>query len=79
MISQEAIRQAESWCRHRRQIFAKIERQCMTYVRINESVLGPCEHQADADKLFLMLVRTELDHPVEEIYAQHERVAWGSA
>ena len=38
----------------------------MSYVRINESVVGPFEHQGDADKLFLMLVRTELDHPGDE-------------
>jgi len=25
----------------------------MTYVRINESVVGPFENQGDADKLFL--------------------------
>lgn len=46
----------------------------MTYVRINESVVGPFENQADADKLFLMLVRTELDQPVEDNPA-----VWGSA
>lgn len=46
----------------------------MTYVRINESVVGPFENQGDADKLFLKLVRTELDQPVED-----NPVVWGSA
>ena len=78
MISQGAIRQAQSWCRRRRQIFARIERKCMTYVRINESIVGPFEHQVDADKLFLMLVRTELDQPADEGSARHSQAAWVS-
>ena len=39
----------------------------MSYVRINESILGPFATQTDADKLFLMLVRSELDHPVDDV------------
>jgi len=78
MISQGAIRQAESWCRRRRQIFSVVERKCTSYVRINESVVGPFEHQADADKLFLMLVRTELDHPADERGDHHIQAAWVS-
>ena len=54
--------------------FLEIERNCMTYVRINKSVVGPFENQGDADKLFLMLVRTELDQPVED-----DPAVWGSA
>jgi hypothetical protein len=50
----------------------------MTYVRINESIVGPFEHQVDADKLFLMLVRTELDQPADEGSARHSQAAWVS-
>jgi len=57
----------------------RIERKCITYVRMNESVLGPFETQGDADKLFLMLIRSELDHPVDEDRAQHSLKAWISA
>jgi len=41
MISKAAIRQAESLCRQQQQTFASIEAKCMSYVRINESMLGP--------------------------------------
>ena len=51
----------------------------MSYVRINETILGPFAKQADADKLFLMLVRTELDHPVDDVIARHSQRAWNSA
>jgi hypothetical protein len=79
MISTAAIRQAESLCRQQQQIFARIERKCITYVRMSESVLGPYKNQADPDKLFLMLVRAELDHPAEEDSAQHGHAAWNFA
>jgi hypothetical protein len=79
MISKAEMRQAESLCRQEQQIFARIERKCMAYVRINESILGPFATQMDADKLFLMLVRSELDHPVDEDRAQHSLKAWISA
>jgi hypothetical protein len=79
MISKAAIRQAESLCRQQQQIFARIERKCMAYVRVNESVLGPFATQMDADKLFLMLVRSELDHPAEDLSARHSQKAWTSA
>jgi hypothetical protein len=46
---------------------------------MSESVLGPFETQGDADKLFLMLIRSELDHPVDEDRAQHSLKAWISA
>jgi hypothetical protein len=59
MISKAAMRQAESLCRQQQQIFASIEGKCMSYVRINQSILGPFETQTDADRLFLMLVRSE--------------------
>jgi len=51
----------------------------MSYVRINESILGPFATQMDADKLFLMLVRSELDHPVDDVSAQYSQRAWISA
>ena len=79
MISKEAMRQAETLCRQKQQVYARIERKCMSYVRINETILGPFATQMDADKLFLMLVRTELDHPVDEDRAQHSQKAWISA
>jgi hypothetical protein len=79
MISKAAIRQAESLCRQQQQTFASIEDKCMSYVRINESMLGPFENQTDADGFFLMLVRSELDHPVDEDRAQHSQKAWISA
>jgi hypothetical protein len=79
MISKAAIRQAESLCRRKQQIYARIERKCMSYVRMSESVLGPFTKQADADKLFLVLVRAELDHPVDDVSAQHSQRAWISA
>jgi hypothetical protein len=79
MISKAAMRQAESLCRKQQQIFASIKDKCMSYVRINESLLGPFVSQTDADKLFLMLVRTELDHPVDDDSAQHSQKAWISA
>ncbi len=79
MISKAAMRQAESLCRQQQQIFTRIERRCITYVRMSESVLGPFETEGDADRLFLMLVRTELDHPVDDVSAQHSQRAWISA
>ncbi len=79
MISKAAMRQAESLCRQERKIFASIKNKCMSYVRINETILGPFEKQADADTLFLMLVRTELDHPVDDVIARHSQRAWFSA
>jgi hypothetical protein len=79
MISKAAIRQAESLCRRKQQIYARIERKCLSYVRVNESVLGPFATQMDADKLFLMLVRSELDHPMDDVSAQHSQRAWISA
>ena len=79
MISKAAMRQAESLCRQQQQIFARIERKCMSYVRINETILGPFATQMDADKLFLMLVRSELDHPVDDVIARHSQRAWISA
>jgi hypothetical protein len=51
----------------------------MSYVRINETILGPFATQMDADKLFLMLVRTELDHPVDDVIERHSQRAWISA
>jgi len=79
MISKAAMRQAESLCRQERQIFASIKNKCMSYVRINETILGPFAKQADADTLFLMLVRSELDHPMDDVSAQHSQRAWISA
>jgi hypothetical protein len=79
MISKAAIRQAESLCRRKQQIYARIERKCLSYVRVNESVLGPFATQMDADKLFLMLIRSELDHPMDDVSAQHSQRAWISA
>ena len=79
MISKAAIRQAESLCRQKQQVYARIERKCMSYVRINETILGPFAKQADADTLFLMLVRSELDHPMDDVRAQHSQRAWISA
>jgi len=79
MISKAAMRQAESLCRQKQQVYARIERKCMSYVRINESILGPFATQMDADKLFLMLVRSELDHPVDDVSAQYSQRAWISA
>ena len=79
MISKAAMRQAETLCRQKQQVYASIERKCITYVRMSESVLGPFATQMDADKLFLMLVRTELDHPVDDVIARHSQRAWISA
>jgi hypothetical protein len=67
MISKAAMKQAESLCRQQQQIFASIGDKCMGYVRINQSILGAFETQTDADRLFLMLVRTELDHPAAQL------------
>ena len=79
MISKAAMRQAESLCRQQQQIFASIKDKCMGYVRINETILGPLANQRDTDRLFLMLVRTELDHPVDDVIARHSQRAWISA
>jgi hypothetical protein len=79
MISKAAMRQAETLCRQKQQVYARIERKCMAYVRVNESILGPFATQMDADKLFLMLVRSELDYPVDDVSAQHSQRAWISA
>ena len=79
VISKVAMRQAEFLCRQQQQIFASIKDKCMSYVRINESILGPFATQMDADKLFLMLVRSELDHPVDDVSAQYSQRAWISA
>jgi len=79
MISKAAMRQAETLCRQKQQVYARIERKCMSYVRINETILGPFATQMDADKLFLMLVRSELDHPVDDVSAQYSQRAWISA
>jgi hypothetical protein len=79
MISKAAMRQAESLCRQKQQVYARIERKCMSYVRMNESVLGRFETQGDADQLFLMLVRTELYHPADDVSVRHSQRAWISA
>jgi hypothetical protein len=79
MISKAAMRQAETLCRQKQQVYARIERKCITYVRMSESVLGPFETQMDADKLFLMLARTELDHPVDDVSTRLSQRAWISA
>jgi hypothetical protein len=79
MISKAAMRQAETLCRQKQKVYARIERKCMAYVRVNESILGPFATQMDADKLFLMLVRSELDYPVDDVSAQHSQRAWISA
>ena len=76
MISKAAIRQAESLCRQQQQTFASIEDKCMSYVRINESMLGPFENQTDADGFFLMLVRSELDHPEDDDNEQRSQATW---
>jgi hypothetical protein len=76
MISKAAMRQAESLCRQQQQIFASIEDKCMSYVRINQSILGPFETQTDADRLFLMLVRSELDHPEDDDNEQRSQATW---
>jgi len=76
MISKAAMRQAESLCRQQQQTFASIGDKCMSYVRINQSILGPFETQTDADRLFLMLVRTELDHPGDDDNEQRSRATW---
>ena len=73
------MRQAETLCRQKQQVYARIERKCMSYVRINETILGPFATQMDADKLFLMLVRTELDRRVDDVIARHSQRAWISA
>jgi len=51
----------------------------MSYVRINESILGPFAAQIGAVKLFLMWVRSEFDHLVNEDTAQRNQKAWISA
>jgi hypothetical protein len=79
MISKAAMRQAESLCQRKQEIYARIESECMAYVRISESILGPFANQMDADKLFLMLVRAELDHPADDVSAQHSHKVWISA
>jgi hypothetical protein len=79
MISQAAMNRAELLCRQERQNFGSVERKCMTYVRIHERVIGALENQAGADELFLMLVRTELEHPVDEDSMQRSQTAWLSA
>ena len=76
MISNAAMRQAESLCRQQQHIFASIKAKCMSYVRINQSMLGPFETQTDADQLFLMLVRTELDHPEDDDNEQRSQATW---
>ncbi len=76
MISKAAIRQAEFLCRQQQQTFASIEDKCMSYLRINESILGPFENQTHADGLFLMLVRSELDHPEEDDNEQRSQATW---
>jgi hypothetical protein len=76
MISKAAMRQSESLCRQQQQIFASIEDKCMSYVRINQSILGPFETQTDADRLFLMLVRSELDHPEDDDNEQRSQATW---
>jgi hypothetical protein len=48
----------------------------MSYVRINQSILGPFETQTDADRLFLMLVRSELDHPEDDDNEQRSQATW---
>jgi hypothetical protein len=79
MISKAAMRQAESSCRQQQRIFASIKDKCMSYVRINESILGPFATQRDDVKLFLMWLRSELDHLVNEGRPQHSQQAWISA
>ncbi len=79
MNSKAAMRQAESSCQQQQHIFASIKDKCMSYVRINESILGPFATQIGAVKLFLMWVRSEFDHLVNEDTAQRNQKAWISA
>jgi len=76
MISQAAKRQAEFLCRRKQQSFARIEDKCLTYVRVNESILGPFKNQVYADRFFLTLVRAELERPEDEDSAQRSRTVW---
>ena len=65
MISKATMKQGKSLCQ-KQGISASIKLKCMSYVGINESRLGAFATQMGAAKLFLMWLRSELDHPMDE-------------
>lgn len=77
MISTSALATAKIWCCADRRNFDAVERACMGYLVVNEGVAGPYDTQADADRVFLGLVRAELDH-ADDVFDRH-RAVWASA
>ncbi|MGA9825876.1 MAG: hypothetical protein WBQ53_13720 [Methylocystis sp.] len=79
MISKATMKQGESLCRQKQGIPASIKNKCMSYVGINESRLGAFATQMGAAKLFLMWLRSELDHPMDEDRVRRSQKPWISA
>ena len=80
MISTAALATAKIWCHADRRNFDSVERACLGYLAVNEGVAGPYNSQADADRVFLGLVRAELDHvdATDDVFDRH-RAVWASA
>jgi len=78
MISKAALSQAEILCGLERRNFASVGSRCASYLRVSESILGPFEKQADADRIFLMLIRSELDHSDTEDGLGRSQTSWAA-
>lgn len=79
MISRSALARARAWCGFERQDFPKVGRRCVGYLRVRQAVLGPFKTQAEKDDAFLMLFRSELDHPHDDELHKRSQASWMSA
>ncbi len=76
MISHSAQSTAKLLCHRNHRSFEFIERRCLSYLHINQSVAGPFDEQGDADAAFLMLVQSEIDSLEDEDRFDREIRAW---
>jgi hypothetical protein len=80
MISVAASSKAKNWCMADSEDFGSIERRCLGYLRVAETVVGPFPNQSTRDHIFLTLVRTELEQsdPHDDAFRRHHNV-WANA
>jgi hypothetical protein len=78
MISSAALSQAIILCDKNHQNFAAIAPRCASYLSTIESLVGALYGDNDADKIFLSLVRAELEGDVDEAFVR-DHTTWASA
>ena len=78
MISSAALSEAIILCYKKHQDFASIGPRCVTYVSTIERLAGSFYVDKEADKIFLSLVRAELDGDLDEAFVR-DRTTWATA